>query len=238
MSTERKQEITLNLKDVRESMNQVLDGKRQARLVAVSKYKPIEDLMYAYENEQRHFGENYVQELTEKSEKLPRDIQWHFIGHLQSNKCKTVAAIPNLFVVETVDSAKKADALNKACVAVDRQGPLNVFVQVNTSQEDAKSGVDPNNTTDVCKHILESCSQLKLLGLMTIGMFGRDPSLANPDFECLVKCKSEAEKALGLDGLELSMGMSADYKEALKEGSTNVRVGTTIFGGRKLKTEL
>ncbi|KAL1931381.1 hypothetical protein VTP01DRAFT_9523 [Rhizomucor pusillus] len=229
MADTRKQNIAENLRAVREAMQAT---QCEARLVAVSKYKPAEDVMYAYETGQRHFGENYVQELVEKAEKLPRDIQWHFIGNLQSNKCKTVAAIPNLFVVETVDSIKKADTLNKACAAV-RTEPLNVFVQVNTSREEAKSGVDPEQCVDVCKHIVESCPQLKLSGLMTIGMFGRDPNVENPDFKCLADCKEQVEKALGGRKLELSMGMSGDFVQALKAGSTNVRVGTTIFGERQ-----
>lgn len=181
-------------------------SSQKARLVAVSKYKPAQDVMYAYEAGQRHFGENYVQELVEKSKQvgksrparrereifhsidlktqaqLPRDIQWHFIGHLQTNKCKTVAAIPNLYVVETIDSIKKADALDKAASAL-RSEPLRVFVQVNTSREEAKSGVAPEQCLNVCKHIVHHCPHLVLSGLMTIGMFGRDPDLENPDFK-------------------------------------------------------
>jgi uncharacterized pyridoxal phosphate-containing UPF0001 family protein len=92
-------------------------------------------------------------------------------------------AIPNLFAVETVDSSKKADALNKACLSCGRTDALNVFVQVNTSREDAKSGVLPEECAQVCQYIQDNCPQLKLIGLMTIGMFGRDPSEKNPDFE-------------------------------------------------------
>ncbi|KAI8061026.1 hypothetical protein BC940DRAFT_322904 [Gongronella butleri] len=234
MSEERQAEIVQNLTAVRTAMATV-PHKPNARLVAVSKYKPAEDLQFAYDAGQRHFGENYVQELVDKSEKLPRDIAWHFIGHLQSNKCKLVAAIPNLFVVETIDSIKKADALNKACVSCNRGTPLKVFVQVNTSNEDAKSGVDPEQCTEVCQHIIDNCPQLDLAGLMTIGMFGRDPSEENPDFKCLVDCKAAVESEIEGRDLELSMGMSADYLQALKAGSTNVRVGTTIFGSRPKK---
>ncbi|KAI9258517.1 hypothetical protein BY458DRAFT_518156 [Sporodiniella umbellata] len=237
MSSARRDEIVQNIKNVKENMQQALE-KREARLVAVSKYKPAEDIMSAYESGQRHFGENYVQEIVEKSRQLPSDIHWHFIGTLQSNKCKTVAAIPNLYVVETVDSGKKADALNRACIAVERKEVLNVFVQINTSEEEAKSGIAPADALEVCKHILNKCTQLKLCGLMTIGKFGRDPSKENPDFKCLVDCKKRIEKELDLASLELSMGMSSDYVNALKMGATNVRVGTTIFGGRPPKTEI
>ncbi|CDS12723.1 hypothetical protein LRAMOSA04908 [Lichtheimia ramosa] len=235
-SSNRQAEITDNLNAVREAIKQA-NCPQEARLVAVSKYKPAQDLLYAYEAGQRHFGENYVQELVEKSGELPRDIQWHFIGHLQSNKCKAVAAIPNLYVVETVDSQKKADTLNKACTGL-RPDPLRVFVQVNTSGEDVKSGVSPADCPNVCKHIVENCPQLLLSGLMTIGMFGRDPSQENPDFQCLVECKKQVEQVLPGQSLELSMGMSEDYIQALKAGSTNVRVGRTIFGARPPKEEM
>ncbi|KAF7721149.1 hypothetical protein EC973_005356 [Apophysomyces ossiformis] len=235
MSELRKTEIVQSLEEVRANIEKTLNGTREARLVAVSKYKPPEDLLYAYEAGQRHFGENYVQELIEKSEKLPRDIQWHFIGHLQSNKCKAVAAIPNLYAVETVDGVKKADALNKACKAVERSDPLRVFVQVNTSDEEAKSGIDPAQCPEVCRHIIDACPALKLDGLMTIGMFGRDPSEENPDFQCLVDCKKQTEASIPDITLELSMGMSDDYTQALIAGSTNVRVGSKIFGARPKK---
>ncbi|KAI9025053.1 alanine racemase [Phycomyces nitens] len=232
MATERQWQVVENLKEVQAQVAQTLGGQK-ARLVAVSKYKPAEDLMYCYDAGQRHFGENYVQELVDKSEKLPRDIQWHFIGHLQSNKCKAVAGIPNLFAVETVDSIKKADSLNKACVAVGRPEPLRVFVQINTSREENKSGTNPSDSTIVCKHIVEHCPQLALQGLMTIGMFGREPSEKNPDFECLVDCKKTVEAEMPGRTLELSMGMSDDFVQALEAGSTNVRVGSKIFGARK-----
>jgi pyridoxal phosphate enzyme (YggS family) len=235
--TEPQSDIVENIRTVRERMQSVLQGNRNATLVAVSKYKPAEDIMAAYEGaNQKHFGENYVQELVDKSEKLPRDIAWHFIGNLQSNKCKVVAAIPNLYAVETIESSKKADSLNKACVQVSRESPLNVFVQINTSGEESKSGADPSTSLEIAKHIVENCSYLKLFGLMTIGAPDRDTNEGeNPDFVCLRECKSKIEQAIPGLSLELSMGMSADYQEALASGSTNIRVGSTIFGSRPPK---
>ncbi|CAO3630263.1 unnamed protein product [Mucor fragilis] len=232
-AAEREQEIIENLTKIRHTVNQ-LKGSNTARLVAVSKYMPAEDIEYATKTGQTHFGENYVQELTEKSQKLSKSIDWHFIGHLQSNKCKAVAGIPNLFIVETIDSAKKADTLNKACVAVERQDKLKVYVQVNTSGEDAKSGVEPADALDVCKHIKENCPALELYGLMTIGMKGRDAT-SNPDFEKIVELRQDIKSKLNLDVFEASFGMSGDYEEALKDGSNNVRVGTAIFGARRIK---
>ncbi|KAI9319907.1 hypothetical protein BX666DRAFT_1917284 [Dichotomocladium elegans] len=230
---QRHVELVENLEAVRTAIKNA-NCPQEARLVAVSKYKPADDIKALYDAGHRHFGENYVQELVDKSEQLPKDIQWHFIGHLQSNKCKTVASIPNLFVVETVDSRKKADALNKACANI-RANPLRVFVQVNTSGEESKSGVEPDGCVEVCKHIVSSCPQLALSGLMTIGAFDRDPEEENPDFKTLVNCKKQVEQALPGLALELSMGMSEDYIHALKAGSTNVRVGRTIFGARPPK---
>ncbi|KAI9261520.1 hypothetical protein BDA99DRAFT_537910 [Phascolomyces articulosus] len=233
MAEQRRADIVDNLNNVRAAMKNA-GTPQQTRLVAVSKYKPADDLLYAYEDGQRHFGENYVQELVEKSTQLPKDIQWHFIGHLQSNKAKAVVGIPNLYVVETVDSVKKANTLNKACDGL-RPDPLKVYVQVNTSDEDVKSGVAPKDVVSVCKHIMESCPRLDLSGLMTIGMFGRDPNAENPDFLCLAECKKQVEEALPEKQLELSMGMSEDYVNAMRAGSTNVRVGRTIFGARPPK---
>ncbi|KAI8369715.1 hypothetical protein BD560DRAFT_397625 [Blakeslea trispora] len=234
--SERELEVIENLKQVRMTVDE-LKGNNNARLVAVSKYMPAEDIAYATKTGQTHFGENYVQELVEKSQKLPTTIDWHFIGHLQSNKCKAVAAIPNLFIVETIDSAKKADALNKACTSVERKEKLKVYVQVNTSGEEAKSGVEPTETLDVCKHIKENCPSLELYGLMTIGMKDRDAA-NNPDFKKIVELRDDIKAKLALDVFEASFGMSGDYREALQEGSNNVRVGTAIFGSRKTKDEM
>ncbi|KAL1923703.1 uncharacterized protein VTP21DRAFT_8683 [Calcarisporiella thermophila] len=227
--TLRQKTISENLEDVRGRIRAI----KEARLVAVSKYKPVTDIIYAYEAGQRHFGENYVQELVEKATELPNDIQWHFIGHLQSNKCKTLAAIPNLWAVETIDSKKKADTLNKACAA--REDPLRVFIQVNTSNEESKGGIKPDESIDVARHIIENCPKLELTGLMTIGAADHDPANGpNPDFKCLADCKNSVEQTLKIE-LELSMGMSDDFEHALEMGSTNVRVGSTIFGARPQK---
>ncbi|XP_004365575.1 alanine racemase [Capsaspora owczarzaki ATCC 30864] len=206
------------------------------RLVAVSKTKPNALLQAAYGAGQRHFGENYVQELVAKASGLPRDIQWHFIGHLQSNKASHVAAIPNLFVVETVDSVKLATALEKACAKQTRDSPLRVFVQVNTSGETSKSGSNAAEAIAVARHIVNECPHLRLCGLMTIGQPGRQCSEAspNPDFLLLNEIRQQTAESLSLRAadLELSFGMSDDFEHAISMGSTNIRVGSTIFGSR------
>ncbi|KAG0352540.1 hypothetical protein BG005_008023 [Podila minutissima] len=214
-SPERAEEIADNLAGVQSRMNETLrsiTNAQKAQLVAVSKYKPASDILAAYEKAgHRHFGENY----------LPSDIKWHFIGTLQSNKCKTVA-----------DSAKKASTLDKACAA-SRSEPLRIFLQVNTSAEETKSGMLPSEALDVARHVVSSCAHLKLAGLMTIG--SPNPDLENgenPDFKTLNECRAIIQETLKIDDLELSMGMSDDFPQALLQGSTNIRVGSTVFGSR------
>jgi len=212
------------------------------RLVAVSKTKPVSDVVEAYANGQRHFGENYIQELVEKSgdkeilEMCP-DIRWHFIGHLQRNKVNKLTSVTNLFMVETIDSAKLADALNTSCSKANRTNKLKVMVQVNTSGEENKSGVASTEVVVLFKHIQENCSNLEVVGLMTIGAYNYDLSLGpNPDFLKLVESHKKLRSSLETPNtLELSMGMSSDFVHAIELGSTNIRIGSTIFGARALK---
>jgi pyridoxal phosphate enzyme (YggS family) len=201
------------------------------RLVAVSKTKPLELLKQAYENGQRVFGENYAQELVEKAKDIGEsDVVWHFIGGLQSNKVNMLVknVLPyGKLVVETVGSAKVADKLDSAMRDFD--GKLDIFVQVNTSEEESKSGVSPVEAVDLCRHITSSCGRLQLKGVMTIGASGDVQCL-----ETLVHCRQMVADNLGIKStdLELSMGMSDDFEIAIFHGSTNVRVGSTIFGSR------
>eukprot|EP01090_Pellita_catalonica_P001988 TRINITY_DN11678_c0_g1_i1.p1 TRINITY_DN11678_c0_g1~~TRINITY_DN11678_c0_g1_i1.p1 ORF type:complete len:227 (-),score=34.70 TRINITY_DN11678_c0_g1_i1:539-1219(-) len=200
------------------------------RLVAVSKLKPASDVLRLYNVGHRVFGENYVQELVNKAAELPEDIEWHFIGHLQSNKCNLLAKMPQLDMIETVDNQKLATALNKSCSKF-RKDPLKILVQVNTSKEETKSGTTMGDCVDLVRFIKESCPALRFCGLMTIGQYHGDPT---EDFKKLVDChKTVCEKfKLDVNDIELSMGMSNDFIEAIKMGSTNVRVGSAIFGAR------
>uniref|UniRef100_A0A6B2LHK6 Pyridoxal phosphate homeostasis protein n=1 Tax=Arcella intermedia TaxID=1963864 RepID=A0A6B2LHK6_9EUKA len=214
-----------------------MNPKHQTRLVAVSKTKPNELIMAAYSTGHRHFGENYAQEIVTKSPSLPNDIAWHFIGHLQSNKVnKLVESVPNLWAVETVDSFKLASALSKAVVKQNKAEDLNIFIQVNTSGEEQKSGVPPEEAVELAKKIYNNpeLKKIKLIGLMTIGALEGD---ATQDFKKLVVCREKVAEALGInpDQLELSMGMSHDFLKAIELGSTNVRIGSTIFGVRPQK---
>jgi len=214
----------------------------ETRLVAVSKTKSLKLIIECYAAGQRHFGENYAQELSEKAnsaecQELCPDIRWHFIGPIQSNKVKMIAKCPNLYLVETVGSVKVADMLDKS-IAQECKSPLQVFVQVNTSGEDQKSGEDEAGAIELCRHIREKCNNLKLSGLMTIGAFDHDLAVGpNPDFQRLITAREKVCEALQVDtnDLELSMGMSNDFEHAIHVGSTNVRVGSTIFGARAPK---
>jgi len=226
------------------------------RLVAVSKLKPANDILALHSppHSHLHFGENYQQELLSKSLLLPREIRWHFIGALQTNKCKPLAEqIPNLWCVESVDTAKKADQLEKGRQALcekeesQRKGydgvPLRVFVQVNTSGEKEKSGVEPGKAAALCRHIREGCPHLRLQGIMTIGAIARSRAagegVENEDFLKLKEVRDGVANELRIpkQELELSMGMSEDFESAIRCGSNEVRVGSTIFGQRPAKKD-
>lgn len=240
--------IAQNLKIVKDRI-QTACSKRipelqyfEPRLVAVSKTKPVELVIEAYKAGQRHFGENYVNELTEKAHdeellSVCPDIKWHFIGHLQRNKVNKVLNVPNLYIIETVDSEKIASALNTGLENSSKEGKdINIYVQVNTSGEKEKSGCKPEEASALVKYIKDSCPHLKVLGLMTIGIYDNyDPVEGiNPDFKALIDCRAKVceEFNINVKDFELSMGMSADFEHAIEVGSTNVRVGTSIFGAR------
>ncbi|KAJ4725138.1 Pyridoxal phosphate homeostasis protein [Melia azedarach] len=202
------------------------------RVVAVSKTKPVSLVRQVYDAGHRYFGENYVQEIIDKAPQLPEDIKWHFVGHLQSNKVKTLlGGVPNLDMFEGVDNEKIANHLDKAISNLGRN-PLKVLVQVNTSGEASKSGIDPSGCVGLAQHVKMRCPNLEFSGLMTIGM--PDYTSTPENFRILLNCRAEVCKALGMaeDQCELSMGMSGDFEQAIEMGSTNVRIGSTIFGPR------
>lgn len=239
------EDISTSLRDVLTIVTKASkNANHPVRLVAVSKTKPPEDILKAYECGQRHFGENYVQELVDKaSNPLLVDLEgicWHFIGHLQRNKCNSLLSVPHIWCVETVHSSRLATSLDVSWgkKQTDPSQKLIIFVQVNTSGEGSKSGCDPVTAVEIVHHIQHNCANLKFKGLMTIGRFGHDYTTgANPDFETLVTTRRQVCETLSLNEkeCELSMGMSADFEEAIMAGSTNVRVGSTIFGRRQPK---
>lgn len=232
---DRALELIANAGEIAAQVNEVskrVDNGKSAKLVCVSKLKPASDIQALYDAGYRHFGENYVQELIEKSKVLPKDIKWHFIGGLQTNKCKDLAKnIDNLYAVETIDSIKKLNKLNDQRSQTEFP-VINIYIQVNTSGEELKSGCPPGEVVELATFIKEKCPKLNLEGLMTIGSIANSKSDAeNEDFKTLVKCASEVESLLG-GTLQLSMGMSSDFEEAIRQGSTSVRVGSNIFGSR------
>ncbi len=212
------------------------------------------DILFLHDSPHRHrdFGENYAQELTEKAALLPPTIQWHMIGALQTNKCKPLAEqVANLYCVSSVDTVKKADALEKGrAVLAGRLGEegegarLRVLVQVNTSGEEEKSGVQPGEAVGLCRHVREKCPHLVLAGLMTIGALARSREASagegvNEDFVVLRETRDRVAEELKVEKgeLELSMGMSSDFEGAIGLGSDEVRVGTTIFGERPARKD-
>lgn len=236
-SVERQQELVGNVSLIEKHINEVCKevGKetKGVTLVCVSKLKPASDIQALYDKGYRHFGENYVQELIEKVGVLPNDIKWHFIGGLQSNKCKDLAKISNLYVIETIDSIKKARKLNEArkSLGLDKIG---ICIQVNTSNEEQKSGCNPGNELiELIQFVLKECELIELKGLMTIGSYGVSVSDGeNPEFKTLSDLKEKVEKEFELKNLMLSMGMSSDYAQAIRQGGNSVRVGSSIFGSR------
>lgn len=232
--SERTSELAANYDRILLQVQSKAQGK-PVRLVAVSKLKPASDILALYEHGVRHFGENYVQEMIGKANELPKDINWHFIGGLQTGKCKDLGkGIENLYAVETLDSLKKVKKLDT--VRTNAKLPvINVYLQINTSSEEQKSGYSLDNLDEIYETVefLQKSQSLKLEGIMTIGSFAESTSDsgANKDFTQLADLKKKLDEKYSLD-LQLSMGMSNDFEAAIEQGSTSVRVGTSIFGAR------
>lgn len=195
-------------------------------LIAVSKTKPISLIQEAYESGQRDFGENRVQELVEKQEVLPDDICWHMIGHLQRNKVKYIA--PFVHLIHGVDSLRLLKEIDKQGVKINRCIP--VLLQVHISQEDTKFGFDSNEL----KEAINECKVLdwiKPCGLMGMATFTSDLDQVRREFQGLKDLFDEYQSNFG-ENPTLSMGMSGDYKVAIDQGSTMIRIGSSLFGSR------
>lgn len=249
--------ITSNLNEVRHRIDLCLDHHNRSedsvQLVAVSKTKPVECLLQAYDAGQRHFGENYSHELISKASMMAPDVKWHFIGALQSNKVASLVkhvGLNGLVCVETVSTRKLARKLDLAAAqwvqdychedgdeseTDDIKKKLGIYIQMNTSGEGSKSGVESvEEAVELATEIVRSCPYLSLDGLMTIGAPG-DSSC----FDDLAYYRGVVARALDVEeySLELSMGMSGDFEEAIARGATSVRVGSTIFGQREYSNE-
>lgn len=202
-------------------------------LLAISKLHPPEAIEQAYLAGQRHFGENYIQEALEKQDGLAElDIAWHFTGKLQSNKAKFV---PGRFaLVHTVDKLKLAQALHKKLTAAcaPRQ---DVLIEVNLAEESQKAGVAEQELPELAEELVRMPS-MRLTGLMIIPPFDLDPEARRPLFSRLRELRDGLETRLGMKLPVLSMGMTDDFTQAVREGATLVRVGTRIFGRRPVRT--
>lgn len=200
-----------------------------AKLIAVSKIQTIESIELAYANGQRDFGENYVQELIDKQARLPTDIHWHFIGHLQSNKVKYIA--PFVALIHGVDSEKLLLEINKQGRKINRVIPC--LLQIHVAREETKFGLDENELELLAKKLKSSpdrFSHVEVKGLMGMASFTEDNDLIISEFRQLRVLFDKYKQELNFT--ELSMGMSADYRFALEAGSTMIRVGSMLFGSR------
>ena len=215
--------------NLREVLGNLPDG---VRLVAISKFHPNEYIEAAYEEGQRIFGESHEQELAKKVESLPKDIEWHFIGHLQTNQVKYIA--PYIAMVEAVDSLKLLKEINKQAAKHDRV--VKVLLELHIAEEETKYGL----TLDACRQLLEEgewreMKNVQICGLMMMASHIDDESQIAAEFDTAAKFFDEVKEKYFADDdafCARSWGMSHDYQIAVKHGSTMVRVGTTIFGPR------
>ena len=213
---------------------------RKITLVAVSKTKPDEDVMAAYDAGQRDFGENRVQELAGKAQRLPKDIRWHMIGHIQTNKIKDF--LPFVHLVHGVDRRKVLDVMEKEAAKLSR--PIDLLLQVHIAEESTKFGFDAEELLDVAQpEVWAAYPHLRPVGLMGMATFTDDQDQVRREFASLAELYEKVASQLaplaeerGASWDTLSMGMSGDWTLAAEEGSTMVRVGSSIFGHRQAPT--
>jgi pyridoxal phosphate enzyme (YggS family) len=221
-----------NIQEILKTYNDNLASKG-AKLIAVSKTHPAQKVEEAYKAGQIDFGENKVQELVEKAEQLPKDIQWHLIGHLQRNKVKYIA--PFVHLIHSIDSFKLLREVEKEAKKADRIIPC--LLQVHIAKESSKFGFDELELFDMLKMPeFVALENVRIEGLMGMATFTEDEELIHKEFQSLkslsLKIASEFNHIPFLQMKELSMGMSSDYSIAIEEGSTMVRIGSAIFGER------
>ena len=225
--------LKANLDHVRKLVDEACERSgrdaSEVTIVAVSKTKPEEAIMELYEAGHRDFGENYIQELRKKHDDLPKDIRWHMIGHLQRNKVKYIAEY--IYMIHSVDSLELAQTIEKEAAKHDRIIPI--LIEVNIAGEDTKFGVSADEAEELIREI-SLLPHVQVRGLMTSAPFVEDPEEDRIHFRNLAHLSVDiANKNIDNVTVDvLSMGMSNDYEVALEEGSTIVRVGTSIFGKR------
>lgn len=206
-------------------------SEKKVTLVAVSKTKPLSDILELYNLGHRDFGENYVQEMVSKAEQLPKDIRWHFIGHLQTNKVKLIASFVQL--IHGVDSLKLLKEINKQGEKFGRV--INCLLQVYIAQEDTKFGLNEKELNELIMESREvSLQNVRVCGLMGMASFTDDIKKVREEFSYLKRLfdKQALLPAPNFQLQTLSMGMSSDYRIAVEEGSNMVRIGSLLFGER------
>lgn len=218
---------------IKENLNKVRATiPNNVTLIAVSKTKPVVDLQEAYDAGQRIFGENKALEMRDKHQELPKDIQWHFIGHLQTNKIKYIA--PFVSLIHSIDSISLLESVNKEAVKNNRV--IDCLLQFHIAQEDTKFGLDLKEAEEILK--TESYKDLKninIVGVMGMATFTDDENQIRNEFKSLKNIFGVLKESYFKDNdsfKEISMGMSDDYPIAIEEGATMVRVGSKIFGAR------
>ena len=203
------------------------------RLVAVSKFHPVEDLLEAYKAGQRLFGENRAQELIAKAPEMPDDVRWHFIGHLQKNKVRAI--MPYVSVIESVDSVKLLQLIEKEAARIDRK--VDVLLQIHVAQEETKSGFSVEELLEAGEAGLLTCyDHVRVCGVMAMASLTDDMDQVAQEFDLVRRTYLVLKDGCFDDCaefFELSMGMSDDWQVAVKYGATLVRIGTAIFGPRK-----
>ena len=198
-------------------------SKKNPIVIAVSKKRSVESIQVIYNLGHRIFGENYPQELLEKSKKLPKDIEWHLIGHLQTNKVKKILEeIPNI-IIESVD---RIDVVKKIAQYADIKNPTKVYLEINISNEDSKTGCPLEKIYEVIDEIIKNKDKLILVGIMSLGKIGD-----KQEFEKMIQIKNEICEKYGLekDKFIASFGTSQDFQDAILSGSDEVRIGHQIF---------
>ena len=217
--------IANNLQEIKNTLPE------QVTLVAVSKTKPVANLMEAYDAGQRIFGENKIQEMAEKWEEMPKDIQWHMIGHVQTNKVKYMA--PFVSLVHGVDSLKLLSEINKQALKNERS--IDCLLQMHIAEEETKFGLDQKELLELINSdSFKDLKNIRIVGLMGMATFTDNQNQIRKEFNELHSIfeKLKNDTILGSDIEILSMGMSGDYKLAIDCGSNMVRIGSSIFGGR------
>ena len=214
--------------DIAKNIKKYKDELKEVTLVAISKTKPNEDLLEAYNAGQRIFGENKIQEMTQKWETLPKDIEWHMVGHIQTNKVKYMA--PYVSLVHAVDRLKVLKEINKEAAKNDRS--IKCLLQIKIAEEDTKFGISDNKAREILNSDkFKEFKNIEVVGLMGMATFTEDMAQVKKEFLYLKQVFDDFQKDFPHFEV-LSMGMSSDYKIAVTCGSTMVRIGSAIFGER------